>query len=162
MQNNHLSQKKRLVEMFSSFLAWLTLICPPPPNNTAHHFRLHFAFLSLPPSVLRGAVTALAVTASAAQCDQSWLAVVYRDMHPINNMNLQAGGGHDIQPLPLTCFRVHSYTRTQAEGSHTCWADKKPPLLWQDGDEVRMDGWVDGWIDEWMAGNGESWMVQMP
>lgn len=82
-------------------------------------FSFILLFLSLPPSVLRGAATAAAVTASAARCDQSWLAVVYRDMHPINNMNLQAGGGHDIQPLPLTCFHVRSYTHAQAEGSHT-------------------------------------------
>lgn len=49
-------------------------------------------------------------------------AVVYRDMHPINNMNLQAGGGRDIRPLPLTRFLVrcmmhalmHAHTHTNA------------------------------------------------
>lgn len=31
-----------------------------------------------------------------AACDQSWLAVAHRDVHPINNMIVQAGDGHDI------------------------------------------------------------------
>lgn len=39
---------------------------------------------------------------------------MYRDVHPINNMNLQAGGGRDIQPLPLTRFLVRVRTHTLA------------------------------------------------
>lgn len=112
----HLLQRKKVGGNVFFFFGRANLDLPPPPLLILHTiFSFILLFLSLPPSVLRGAATAPAVTASAARCDQSWLAVVYRDMHPINNMNLQAGGGHDIQPLPLTCFHVRSYTHAQAE-----------------------------------------------
>lgn len=57
-------------------------------------------------------------------------AVVYRDMDPINNMNLQAGGGRDIRPLPLTRFRVRCMTHTLTHArTHKRRADKQPWLL---------------------------------
>lgn len=70
-----------------------------PPLTIVNHFLLSFSLTSSLLFVPPGAVTALAMTHCAA-CDQSWLAIVYWDMHPINNMILQAGDGHDIQPLP--------------------------------------------------------------